>query len=164
MREIMKIAFIALLFAASAFALKPPAALPAACGSPDVFLKVKLDKSQHTLARPEPGKATVYLMKDSGGQDFGLGDVTIRIGLDGVWVGANKDDSWFSDSVALGEHHVCAQIQPISERLMDNPVELAHFTAEVGKVYYFRSLELADSDVAKYLIISYPLSVSHQKK
>jgi hypothetical protein len=160
----MKIALIALLFAAPAFALKPPAALPAAGGSPNQFLKVKLDKSQHTLAQPEPGKATVYFIKDSGRQDFGLGDVTIRVGLDGAWVGANKDDSWFSVSVAPGEHHVCAQFQPMSDRLMDNPVDLAHFTAEAGKVYYFYSLELADSDEARYLIASYPHSVSHSQK
>ena len=47
---------------------------------------------------------------------------------------------------------------------MDNPVGLAHFTAEAGKVYYFLSLELADSDEGKYLITSYPRSVWHFKK
>jgi hypothetical protein len=47
---------------------------------------------------------------------------------------------------------------------MDNPVKLVHFTAEAGKVYYFRSLEQADSDEAKYLIANYPLSISTPKK
>jgi hypothetical protein len=58
----------------------------------------------------------------------------------------------------------------------DKRVELAHFTAEAGKVYYYRtrllwsrSLELLelnpiDSDQAKYLIATFSLSVSNPKK
>jgi hypothetical protein len=54
-------------------------------------------------------------------------------------------------------------------------IALAHFTAEAGKVYYFRTrafgdkdqwlldLDPVDSDQANYLIASYPLSVSHPK-
>lgn len=54
-------------------------------------------------------------------------------------------------------------------------VAFAHFTAEEGKVYYFRTrafggsnqvlfeIDPIDSDQAKYLIASYPLSVSHPK-
>jgi hypothetical protein len=52
-------------------------------------------------------------------------------------------------------------------------VEFAHFTAEAGKVYYFRwrymsggNLLLApvDRDEAKYQIAMFPLSVSKPKK
>jgi hypothetical protein len=59
---------------------------------------------------------------------------------------------------------------------VDQRVELAHFTAEAGKIYYYRtrlvvsrSVELLelnpiDSDQAKYLIASFSLSVSSPKK
>ena len=57
---------------------------------------------------------------------------------------------------------------------------LAHFTAEPGKVYYFRTrfhdsgrigaappyvdIDPVDSDEARYLLASYPMSVSQPKK
>jgi hypothetical protein len=55
-------------------------------------------------------------------------------------------------------------------------VELAHFTAEAGKVYYYRTrlvmskevelleLDSIDSDQGQYLVASFPLSVSTPKK
>jgi hypothetical protein len=100
--------------------------------------------------------------------------VTTKIGLDGTWVGADQHNSYFSISVEPGEHHVCANRQ--SHFAMANQmVALAHFTAEAGKVYYFRTrtfgdqdqalldLDPIDSDQAKYLIALYPLSVSRLK-
>jgi hypothetical protein len=72
---------------------------------------------------------------------------------------------------------VCVNVQPNLQEL----VALAHFTAEPGKVYYFRTqfeagmttlyptpphldLDQLDSDQAKYLIASDPVSVSQPKK
>jgi len=159
----MKVALIALLFAACAFAQVRPPSLPAACGPMNVKFDVKLDKSQHTLAPPEPGKARVYFLQDS---------FVGRIGLDGTWVGANRGHSYFSVSVAPGEHHLCAKVDIPTE----HPVELAHFAAEAGGVYYFRArlvapsgalylfLNPADTDEAKFLLASYALSVSTPRK
>ncbi len=59
----MKVAVIALLFAASAFAQNPSALATAACGPKDASFIAKLDSSQHTLAPPEPGKARVYFIR-----------------------------------------------------------------------------------------------------
>ncbi|MDR3792371.1 MAG: hypothetical protein P4L03_03230 [Terracidiphilus sp.] len=158
----MKIAFIAFLFAATAFAQKTPAALPAACGPENINFDVKLDKSQHTLDTPEAGKARVYFLEDS---------ATVRIGLDGAWVGANRGHSYFSVSVGPGEHHLC-----VKAATLDHPIELVHFTAEAGEVYFFRGRVLpatdgmyllfgqSDSDEAKSLIGSYARSVSTQRK
>jgi hypothetical protein len=93
--------------------------------------------------------------------------------MDGVWVGANHGNSYFSVSVEPGEHHVCATLQ---SSLVAQRVELAHFTAAVGKIYYYRTrlimsrsmelldLDSIDSDQGKYLIASFPLSVSAPKK
>jgi hypothetical protein len=159
----MKIVLVALLFAASAVAQNPSATLPAACGSENVNFDVKLDNSRHMLQQPEAGKARVYFLQDS---------FSTRIGLDGKWVGANRSHSYFSVSVDPGEHHLCAKV----DAPMDHPIELVHFTAEAGKVYYFRGrvvppqsgvylfFERSDIDEAQYLLSSYSLSVSQIKK
>jgi hypothetical protein len=159
----MKLVLIALFFVTSAFAQAQSVGLPPACGPKNVSFDVKLDKSQHTQAPPEPGKARVYFLQDS---------FVARIGMDGAWVGANRGHSYFSVSVEPGEHHVCAKVDVVSE----HPVEVASFTAEAGKVYYFRArlvsvegglylfLAQADNDEAKYLMDSYSLSVSQPKK
>jgi hypothetical protein len=162
----MRIIGLVMLFAVSAFAQTPSPLATAACGAEKVSFNVKLDKSEHALAQPEPGKARVYFIQEKGSDALG---VTTMIGLDGTWVGANKNSSYFSVFVEPGEHHVCANVR--SSR--GNPVGLMHFTAEAGKVYYLNArvvygeeakanlfLGAEDSDQAKYLIASFPLSVS----
>ena len=59
----MKIIGLVMLFAISAFAQVPPDVAIAACGPAKVSFNVKLDKSQHALAQPEPGKAWVYFLR-----------------------------------------------------------------------------------------------------
>ncbi len=159
----MKIPLFALLFAASAFAQAPSAVLPAACGPQAVSFTVHLDKNQHAVLQPEPGKARVYFVQASG---------LIRYGIDGAWVGANRGHSYFSVSVEPGEHHVCAQMQGLGAPM----AELTHFTAKAGEVYFYRArlpptleglylfFNPIDSDEGKSLIASYSLSVSSPKK
>lgn len=168
----MRIALVMPLFAASAFAQAPPTASTAACGPEKVSFKEKLDESQHTLAQPDPGKARVYFFHDAG-TSISLGYPTVKLAMDGAWVGANLGNSYFSVSVEPGDHHVCVTLQ---SSLVDQRMELAHFTAEAEKVYYYRTrlvmsrsvelleLDLIDSDQAKYLIASVSLSVSNPKK
>jgi hypothetical protein len=168
----MKIAFVALLFAASALAQDPATVPYAACGPGNVSFKVKLDDTQHTVTQPEPGKARVYFIHESGAP-WQLGYPTSKQGIDGVWVGANHGNSYYSVSVAPGEHHLCAALQT---SIYDDRLEMTHFTAEAGKVYYYRTrllmsrqvelleFDLIDSDQGKYLIASFPLSVSHDTK
>jgi hypothetical protein len=158
----MKIAFIALLFAASACAQAQSATLPAACGPDDVSFNVTLDKSQHLLEHSRPGKALAYFFQD---------EAWAKIGLDGAWVGTNRGHSYLSVSVEPGEHHIC-----VNAIYRDHPTEVAHLSAEAGKVYYYRVrvlpldsgsylfVDAIDSDEAKYLITSYPRSLSHSKK
>src|ERR1039458_9937392 len=174
----MKIALVAFLFAASAFAQTPPAIAPAACGPAKASFYVALENTKSTPAQPDAGKAEVYFIQDDGP----MGNhqhITLRIGLDGAWAGAYKQNSYFSVSVEPGEHHLCANAQSFgSPRKF---VALAHFMAVPGKVYYFRTQLFAglttlyptpphldfdpiDSDEGKYLITSFPLSVSYPKK
>jgi hypothetical protein len=171
----MRAALIFFLLASPALAqekLSTPVA-PSACGPDNVRYEVKLDKSQHGLAQPEPGKALVYFIQDRGPQSFGIGSaVQTLIGADGAWLGANRNNSYFSVNVEPGVHHVCSTVQSYM-RLF---TELAHFSADAGRVYYFRVrvlltragvvffLDPLDGDEAEYLIASYPLSVSHPRK
>jgi hypothetical protein len=168
----MRIALVTLLFAASAFPQVPPSASTATCGPENVSFKVKLDESQHTLAQPDPGKARVYFFQDAG-TSHTLGYPTVKLAIDGAWVGANHGNSYFSVSVEPGEHHMCVTLQ---SSLVAQRMELAHFTAEAEKIYYYRTrlvmsrtvelleLDPIDSDQGKYLIASFPLSVSNPKK
>lgn len=168
----MKIFITTLLFTASAFAQAPPAVSTAACGPQKVSFSVKLDESPHTPAQPEPGKALVYFFHDAG-TSITIGYPTAKVGMDGAWAGANHGNSYFHVSVEPGEHHVCATLQ---SSVVARRVELAHFTAEAGKVYYYRtrlvmsrSMELLeidpiDSDQGRYLTDFFPVAVSHPKK
>ena len=176
----MRSSLLVIFLAISAFgqtATAPSAQLVAACGSKDVSFDVKLGSVEHTPAQPEPGKAQVYFIQDSGlygeSQHY-----TLKIGLDGAWVGAYKHNSYLTASVEAGERHVCASIQ--SNHSAGMILALAHFTAEPGKVYYFRTrfhdsgrigaappyvdIDPVDSDEARYLLASYPMSVSQPKK
>jgi hypothetical protein len=170
--EVMKIAVITLLLGASAFAQAAPAGPTAACGPANVDFKVKLDQSQHMVTQPEPGKALVYFFSDAG-TTATLGYPTEKLAIDGAWAGANHGNSYFSVPVDPGEHHVCVTLQ---SSLVAPRVELAHFTAEAARAYYYRvrlvasrSIELLeldpiDSDQGKYLIETFPLAVSTRKK
>lgn len=127
----MRVALIALLFTAPAFAQAPPVASTAACGLGNVSFGVKLDRSQHTLAQPDPGKARVYFVQDAG-TSHTLGYPTVKVAMDGAWAGANHGNSYFSVSVEPGEHHVCVTLQ---SSLFARRVELA----PKEKVYYYRT-------------------------
>jgi hypothetical protein len=169
-RKALRIIGFVMLFAVSAFTQVPPA-VTAACGPEKVGFNVKLDESQHALPEPEPGKARVYFIQEKATDSFAA---TTTIGLDGAWVGANKNSSYFAVSVEPGEHHVCADVHT-PRGIPGVPVGFLHFTAEAGRVYYFDArvvygsqsylfLGAVDSDQAKYLIASYPLSVSTPNK
>jgi hypothetical protein len=173
----MRIALIVLLGAASAFGQGAGSGsmagnATAACGSEYVSFKLRLDKSPHTLTQPEARKARVYFFHDAG-TGYTLGYPTVKVAVDGAWLGANHGNTYFSATVDPGEHHVCVTLQ---SSLVAQRVELAHFTAEADKVYCFRTqlvmsrsvelleLEPLDSDQGKYLIGSFALSVSSVKK
>lgn len=145
--------------------------LPAACGDAQASIAVKLDQARHTVSQPDPGLALVYFIEDMGRGGAGT---TTKIGMDGKWVGANKSNSYFSVSVMPGEHHLCAAIEPSDAW---SYVELAHFTAEAGKTYFYRtriiitrdgieyfSLLPLDSDAGEYAVSIYRMATAHAKK
>jgi hypothetical protein len=147
-----------------------------ACGPSDVKFDVNKFQTK-SPAEPQPSKALVYVVEDTGHSEKEclLGCITVRVGLDGAWVGANQGTTQFSFSVEPGEHHLCANWQSKLGRLSAIH-SLANFTAEPGKVYYFRTrvwagdkvpfldLDPVNSDQGRYLVATSSLALSHAKK
>ncbi|MGB8061989.1 MAG: DUF2846 domain-containing protein [Candidatus Sulfotelmatobacter sp.] len=181
----MKTAFVVIFLVSFAFAQNPdrvPHAQPA-CGPLNAEFQINMDNSQSPDFQAENGKALVYVAED---QKFQAAkDVTARIGLDGAWVAATRGDSYVFFSVDPGEHHLCADWRS-SFLAAGRLVSLFGFTAEAGKVYYFRvrtmggpssmldrssldesaslDLDLINSDQGKLLVSTSPYSASHPKK
>jgi hypothetical protein len=156
-----------LLASVSLLAQNQPSKGPAACGDLNVDVSVSLDERIHNAGAPQPDKALVYFIQETG-QTYNLFYPTTKVGMDGEWVGANKKNSYFSFFVVPGEHHFCVAIQ---SSIVSESVELSHFRADAGKVYYFRtrismgesspqylSVDPVDSDQAEFLIESFPLA------
>ena len=174
----MKTALLFLLLASPAYAQTQEAVNAAlfACGPANVKFDVKESGPQPESAI-EPGKALVYVIEDMGqaAEECVGGCITIRMGVDGEWVGANQGNTHFSFSVSPGEHHLCSNWQS-SFSSRSSFYSLANFTAEAGKIYYFRAriwqgariswldLDPVNSDQGRYLVIASPLAVSHAKK
>ena len=148
----MKTALAVIFFAISAVAQDQSAVLAAeaACGPRSVEFRIKTENSEHPMVQPDPGKALVYVILDQKFQ--AVRAVTARIGIDGVWVGANRGNSYLFFSTAPGDHHLCTDW--ISDFLPGGRlVSLAPLVAEAGRIYYFRvrtsggpSSYLKDSD------------------
>jgi hypothetical protein len=143
-----------------------------ACGPTDVNFDVKPDQAQPP-SEPPAGKALVYVIEDVGESSYGW--ITIRVGLDGSWIGANRGNSYFSFVVPPGERHLCANWQSRA-RNQSSLYSVTRFTAEAGKVYYFRTqvwfstsmarinLNPVNSDEGRYQVVAFPLVSSRPKK
>lgn len=177
----MRLVLAFLLLAPSVFAQSSgsSAFVPDACGPAKEEFSVKADKNNHTIGQPETGKALVYFIEEYP-LAAGLIHPTVRLAMDGKWIGANRGGSYFSFSVAPGDHHLCASWQSESADIATQ-YSLMPLTAEEGKVYFFRiepraeayrglgeawskELEPVNLDEAKYLISTLPLSISRVKK
>lgn len=101
----MRILFAFLFLASTAFAQAQPAAT--SCGPAEVKFDTKMNQATHSLAQSEPGKGLVYVIEVLQRPPGELGTPTIRVGLDGAWIGANRGTSYLSFSVEPGEHHLC---------------------------------------------------------
>jgi len=117
-----------------------------ACGPDEVRFEVQT-RATRPVAEPVADKALVYVIEVFNKASNELGEPTVRVGLDGAWVGATKGDSYFSFSVSAGEHHLCTEWQSQFKRLSKN-VALANFAAEAGKTYYFRARITEETSLA----------------
>lgn len=178
----MRLVLMFLLLASSVLAQNAasPAFASEACGPADIEFSVKADKSKHAIGQAEAGKALIYFIEEYHSNAGGFFLPTVRLAMDGKWIGANRGGSYFSFSVEPGNHHLCASWQSPNEDIASQ-YSLMPFTAEAGKVYFFRIEPRAEAyhdlgdawskdlgpvnpDEAKYLISTLPLSISRVKK
>jgi Protein of unknown function (DUF2846) len=168
------------LFAAPVFAQEEAmtARTAAGCGADNVQYDVKTDKTQHPLGQVPDGKALVYIFEQekTNAEAFKIGAATIRVGLDGHWIGANHGNTYFYFPVDPGDHSICANWQSSIMKLA-KLASAASLTAEPGQAYYFQVrvdershdnpnvwVEPVDPAEAKLLIASASLSNFHAKK
>lgn len=180
----MKFAFVFILMAASVSAQDavPTAIFQSACGPMDVKFQIKQEGSQSVNPKVEEGKALVFVIEDE--QFKAAKEVTVRVGVDGAWVGATRGNSYLFFTVEPGEHHLCADIVT-GVLSAGRRVSLYGLTAEAGSVYYFRArttggpssamyrnglddiisidLDRLNNDEGKYLVAYSPLSVSNAR-
>jgi hypothetical protein len=116
------------------------------CGDFSVNFKVSAvdDNSAPAVVA---GKARMYVVNDADSPSW-----TIRVGMDGKWLGANKGRTYLYSVVDPGVHHVC----------ISNGGEnsFASFTALPGGVYYFRSRSRIASYSEMYETVTYSLDFS----
>jgi hypothetical protein len=172
-------AFVVLLFAVPAFAQNSTVNQlePAGCGANEARFDVKTDPKQHPTAQPAPDKALVYVIGAAWSDYASLHVGTPPTRFDGTWVGANGYRSYFFFPVEPGYHFLCTSAQSKFARVTKNSAAATSFTAEAGKVYYFRTktpeghdatgpvkLIPLDPAEAQVLIASTAFSTSHPKK
>lgn len=163
--------FLALLAAIPARAT----VLPDACGSDKIKFDVSQQKSPSALPAPASGKAQIVLVEDNNRMVTPFSYATVRFGLDGTWVGADKGDSYFVVNVDPGVHHVCANWQS-GLSILKRDVNVTSFTAEAGKTYYFAAqitvvskedisfaLVPLNDDEGKYRVKAWKLSAAKPK-
>lgn len=173
----MKTLLVVLFFAISAFSQETtsPTLPHGACGAPNVNFETDTSSAQAPV-QPEAGKALVYVVEDYPKIEPSIGAPTIRVGMDGNWLGATHGSSYLFFMVDPGEHHLCVKWQSHLGRL-SKLESFVHVNAEAGKTYYFRTravdqhpvtlfldLDAVDPDEGQYLVATSPLISSREKK
>ena len=139
----------------------------AGCGPSAEMFGVETTDLKHPVGQPEQGKALVYFFVDF------VTSPTMRVGVDGNWVGANDGKSSFFFQIAPGEHNVCTEWQSGTFKKSSERVgEAIHLTVEAGKTYYLRlnfgyhrmRLELSDEAEGHFLIGSSLYATSQPNK
>ncbi|HXY24049.1 MAG TPA: DUF2846 domain-containing protein [Candidatus Acidoferrum sp.] len=127
--------FLFFLFAFPLFAQEPPATPSGngGCGANQAQFDVTGAKKNGPAAQPEAGKALVYVIEDI------AGGPTMRVGMDGSWIGANKGKSYLFFSADPGDHQVCTKWQSgVFKKTAERMGSATTITVEAGRVYYLR--------------------------
>ena len=113
--------------------------MAAGCGPNSIQFEVKTDKKLYLVPQPEAAKAVVYIFRDEITDNIGdIGEVTTRVGIDGSWVGANGNKSYFFFTLTPGDHRICTERQS-DFKSGSKSLPLRALRREAGKVYYFRT-------------------------
>jgi len=109
------------------------------CGPNNVQFSVKISK-EYAPTQPEKGKALVFVFatEEHDERQIRIGHAITRVGVDGTWVGANQDSTYFAFSLDPGRHHICTNWQS-SIGFLHKMAGAITFDAEAGKTYYFET-------------------------
>lgn len=170
----MKAALAAIFFCSTILAQQKPA-IPVpqgACGPLDVRFDAHAAGGQLPI-HAESDKALIIVAEEFRPVPGVIYSPTIKVGLDGTWMGATHGSTYLYFSIDPGEHHLCIELQTHFKRHSDRA--FAHVTAEPGKTYYFRAREMdfhaehyldldaVDADEGQYLVAESQLSESRHK-
>ncbi len=147
----------------------------AACGDFSVNFHVKKHHTYGAVPPVQKGKARIYVFENFGGI-YGpftgaYGGPTIRVGMDGQWIGADKGASYLHFPATPGEHHLCVNWQSVFVGL-NSLIWLTNVNVQADQTYYFLvvptqdtrnsgllRLRPLDSDEAQLLLAEYPLAL-----
>ena len=136
-----------------------PAVL-AACGPLNTQIKVALDPTL-SLPKPPSQNALVNFVFDThiwGGLIKTRGPV-IKVGVDGKWVGALQNQSYFPLRIPPGEHHVCFAEKSL---LYGNFIALQQVEARKGTTQYLAAYmldaESPNGDAGGMYMTAYPVN------
>jgi hypothetical protein len=108
--------------------------LPDACGNDKVSFDIRLQKNPPAPPAADPGKGQVFFIEKSRKPPAIIGcldcNTMTRFGVDGAWVGATKDNSYFTISLDPGVHHLCG--------VRGKEIDAEPLTIEAGKSYYYQ--------------------------
>jgi hypothetical protein len=111
----------------------------AACGVMSQNFKVHSGAAPGSAARVPEGKAMVYVVEDI--VQIPLNTPTLRVGMDGKWVGATRSHTYLGLAVDPGVHHLCVSVQGFTVETLENGITLHRLEVQAGKTYYVRMRE-----------------------
>ncbi|MGB9068634.1 MAG: DUF2846 domain-containing protein [Candidatus Acidiferrales bacterium] len=148
------------------------------CGSSKDGWDVKTVKDHPPTPKPADGKALVYVVQTMvDAPVIGGNKATTRLGVDGIWIGANHGNSYFFFPVDPGEHSICTDWQS-AFYTRSGLVSAADLHAQAGRTYYFRvrvrdvtnyrsgdvEIERLAKSEARLLLGNSEFAASHAKK
>jgi hypothetical protein len=112
--------------------------LPDACG--DDTVKFDVTAAKEPRLRPLlrlPARRRLSLSKTRTMMIGPFMYATVRFGLDGAWAGANYNNSYFAVTVDPRSSSPLRELAIVALGMLKKNIDVASFTAEPGKVYYF---------------------------
>jgi len=151
----------------------------AACGSDTVQFTTQHGETGDASPPESSDKATIYVIEIYNLADKGrFARPTVRVAMDGSWLGATQGFSYLRFPADPGTRHLCVRWQSAFSRLSQQ-LALYNFDAVAGKTYYFRvpiaveggssggaisiDLEPVSDDEGKFLVSEAARSVSKVK-
>ncbi|MHB8304343.1 MAG: hypothetical protein ACYDC6_16265 [Acidobacteriaceae bacterium] len=111
------------------------ALLDQACGPMGTRFAVHESPPRPSLSAPPKTGARIVVFSEAISGQAGCW-LSNRVGIDGNWIGAACMESYISADIVPGKHRLCVGLQ---KKKSAKYTALYEFTAETGRVYYFRA-------------------------